>query len=186
MSKKNALCILGFFLLLAACSSGETISFKGIPFDKPGVKDALMSICQESNKEREFSRNDCSFKEGFNIVWLSYGVLPSALAVITLDKGGSLIEVEINGSKAEMLAQVETLKAKYGKPEKTIEQVTNGFGTKFDKEIFTWTDSSGSRITVESIYGKVDEGRIVIDSASSVEAKKTAEKSLIKAGKENL
>jgi hypothetical protein len=98
----------------------------------------------------------------------------------------SLIEVEIYGSKGEMLAQVEALKAKYGKPEKTTEQVTNGFGTKFDKEIFTWTDSRGSRITVESIYRKVDEGRIIIDSASSVEAKKTTEKSLIKAGKENL
>lgn len=68
----------------------------------------------------------------------------------------------------------------------TVEQVTNGFGMKFDKEIFTWTDGDGSRITVESIYSKVGEGRIVMDSASSVEAEKVAEKSLIKIGKENL
>jgi hypothetical protein len=59
-------------------------------------------------------------------------------------------------------------------------------GEKFDKDIFTWTDNRGSRITVESIYSQVDRGRIVIDSASSVAAKKAAEKLLLEASKENL
>jgi hypothetical protein len=80
MSQRKAFSILGICLLLAACGTGETISFKGVPLDQPGVKDAVK----------------------------------------------------------------------------------------------------------KSIYAKVDEGRIVIDSASPVEAKKAAEKSLIKAGKENL
>ena len=119
-------------------------------------------------------------------MWLSYGVLSHNLGWLTLGKDDSLVEIEITGSKGEMLSQVGPLNAKYGKPAKTTAQVTNGLGTKFDKEIFIWTDSRGSRITVESIYGKVDEGRIVIDSASSVAAKKAAEKSLVKAGKENL
>ena len=180
---QNALSILWICFLLAACGTGETISFKGVPLDTPGVKDAVKKICQESQSNKDDS---CSFKERRELMWLSYGVLSHKLAWLTLGKDDSLVEIEISGSKGEMLTQVETLTAKYGKPAKTTEQVANGFGTKFDKEIFTWTDSRGSRITVESIYGKVDEGRIVIDSASSVEAKKTAEKSLIKAGKENL
>lgn len=184
MSQRNAFSILGICLLLAACGTGETISFKGVALDQPDVKDALKKICQESQSNE---KNSCAFNEkGYLMMWLSYGVLSHNLARLGQGKDGSLAEVEIWGSKAEMLAQVEALNAKYGKPAKTTEQVANGFGVKFDKEIFTWTDSRGSRITVESIYEKVDEGRIVIDSASSVAAKKTAEKSLIKAGKENL
>ncbi|WP_404361602.1 hypothetical protein [Methylotuvimicrobium sp. KM1] len=183
MSQRNAFSILGIVLLLAACGTGETISFKGVPLDQPGVKDALKKICQESQNNKD---DRCSFNEPRELMWVSYGVLSHKLAWVTLGKDDSLVEIEISGTKGEMLAQVETLTAKYGKPAKTTEQVTNGFGTKFDKEIFTWTDSRGSRITVESIYAKVNEGRIVIDSASSVEAKKAAEKSLIKAGKENL
>ncbi len=183
MIRKNLLSIFGICLLIAACGTGETISFKGVPLDQPGVKDALKKICQESQSNKGDS---CSFNKRRELIWLSYGVLSHNLAWLTLGKDDSLVEIEIMGSKGEMLAQVETLTAKYGKPAKTTEQVTNGFGTKFDKEIFIWTDRRGSRITVESIHAKVDEGRIVIDSASSVEAKKTAEKSLIKAGKENL
>lgn len=182
--KQNALSILGICLLLAACGTGETISFKGVPLDQPGVKDAVKKICQENHSNEGDS---CAFKEKYRqLIWVSYGVFSNALANVTLGKDDSLVEIEISGSKGEMLAQVETLNTKYGKPVKTTEQVANGFGTKFDKEIFTWTDSRGSRITVESIYAKVDEGRMVIESASSVEAKKTAEKLLIKAGKENL
>jgi hypothetical protein len=183
MSQRNAFSILGICLLLTACGTGETISFKGVPLDQPGVKDAVKKICQENQSNKDDS---CSFKKRREMIWLSYGVLSDKLAWVTLGKDDSLVEIEIEGSKGEMLAQVETLSAKYGKPAKTTEQVTNGFGTKFDKEIFSWTDSRGSRITVESIYAKANEGRIVIDSASSVEAKKSAEKSLIKAGKENL
>lgn len=183
MSQRNAFSIFGICLLLAACGTGETISFKGVPLDQPGVKDAVKKICQESQSNED---DRCSFKKRRELMWLSYGVLSNNLAWLTLGKDDSLVEIEISGSKREMLAQVETLNAKYGKPAKTTEQVTNGFGAKFDKEIFTWTDSRGSRITVESIYNNIDEGRIVIDSASSVEAKKAAEKSLIKAGKENL
>ncbi len=183
MAPKSSLRIFGICLLLVACSNGETIFFKGVPLDQPGVKDSLKKICQEDRSNKDDS---CSFNNHRELIWLSYGVLSHNLAWLTLGKDDSLVEIEIKGSKGDMLAQVEPLTAKYGKPAKTTEQVTNGFGTKFDKEIFTWTDKRGSRITVESIYSKVDEGRLVIDSASSVEEKRVAEKSLIKAGKENL
>ena len=92
----------------------------------------------------------------------------------------------VSQNKLESNPHFLSLTAKYGKPSKKTEQVTNGLGTKFDKEIFTWSDSRGAQIAVESLYRKIDEGRIVIDSASSVAAKKAAEKSQIKAGKENL
>lgn len=183
MFQRNAASILGICLLLSACGSGETISFKGVPLGQPGAKDALKKICQESQSNKD---NSCSFKERRELIWLSYGVLSHNLAWVTLDKDDSLVEIEITGSKAEIRAQVETLTAKYGGPAKTAEQVTNGLGTKFDKETYIWTDRRGSQITVESIYEKIDEGRIVIDSASSVAAKKDAERSLIKAGKNNL
>jgi hypothetical protein len=183
MIRKNVLNIVWICSLLASCGIGETISFKGVPFDQPGVKEELKKICQENQRNKD---DRCAFKETRGLMRLSYGVLSDSLGWITLGKDDSLIQIEIEGSKADMFAQVDTLSAKYGKPEKVTEQVTNGLGTKFDKEIFTWTDSRGSRITVESIYSKVDRGRIVIDSASSVAAKKTAEKLFLKAGKENL
>lgn len=141
MINKNALSTLGICLLLAACGTGEIISFKGMPLDQPGVKDALKKVCQEDQSNKD---DRCSFNERRQLMWLSYGVLSHNLAWITLGKDDSLVEIEIMGSKKEMMAQVEALKAKYGNPEKTTDQVINGFGTKFDKEIFTWTDSRGS------------------------------------------
>jgi hypothetical protein len=143
-------------------------------------------ILLEDSKPIHAPTPDCSFKKGMNNKWFSYGFLSERPAWISIGVNDSLVEIEIMGSKEEMLGQVETLVAKYGKPSRAIQQVTNGFGTKFDKEIFTWTDSRGSQITVESVYGKVDEGRIIIESASTVAAKKAAEKSLIEVGKENL
>lgn len=183
MFQRNAVRILGICLILSACGTGETITFKGVPLDQPNIKDAVKKICQE-NQSNDDSK--CSFKNRHAMMRVSYGVLSDNLAWLTLDNNDSLVEIEILGSTGEMLAQVETLNAKYGKPSKTTEKVTNKLGTKFDKEIFTWTDRRGSRITIQSIYAKIDEGRLFIESASAVEAKKAAEKSLIKAGKENL
>ena len=134
MNQKNALSILGICVLLAACGTGETISFKGVPLDQPGVKDALKIICKENKSNDDES---CSFKYLYRSIWISYGVLTDNLAFLKFAPNGSLIEIEVLGSKGEMLAQVETLNAKYGKPAKTTEQVTNGFGTKFDKDIFS-------------------------------------------------
>ena len=127
-----------------------------------------------------------SFNKARTLIWLSYGLLSQNLAWIVLSNDDALVNVEISGSKVQMLALAEVLEARYGKPFKTTTQVENKMGTKFDKEIFVWNDSQGSRITVDSMHDKIDEGRIVIDSASSVAVKKAADKLLREAGKKNL
>jgi len=177
-----------YLLMVVQCNASEIITFKGIPFDIPGVKGALQKICQEdsSNGKTEYSEDECLFKKSKTLIWLSYGIQSKALGWITLSNDNSLLEVEIHGSKNEMLAQVEILSAKYGNPIKTTTQVENGMGTKFDKEIFTWVDSRGSRITIESMYNKIDEGRLVIESPFYVAAKKAAIKQLEEASKNNL
>lgn len=103
-----------------------------------------------------------------------------------MSSDGALVNVEIDGSKQEMLALAEALTDKYGKPVRRNEQVENGLGTKFDKDIFVWVDNQGSRITVESIHSKIDEGRVIIESAASVAAQAAAEKLLKEAAKLNL
>jgi len=166
----------------AKVSTG-TISFKGIPLNKAGVKESLQALCKEDESN---SDDVCSFKENRTLIWLSYGVLSHDLAYVTLNNDESLLSVEVYGSKGAMYSMVEVLTAKHGKPVKSKEPVENKMGTKFDKEIFVWQDKNGSRITVESIYGKVDEGRILIESAKAIALSKAAEKLLRAAGKDNL
>lgn len=166
----------------------EPISFKGIPLGEPGSIDALKQLClaNKSNNSEYSDKSACSFEKEKTLIWLTYGILGDCLAWITLSNDGALVKIEIEGDKQNILALAETLTDKYGKPTKNKDQVENGFGTKFDKEIFIWEDSQGSRITVESIYSKVDKGRVVIESASSVAAQIAAEKLLKEAAKSNL
>ncbi len=137
-------------------------------------------------KDESSGDSPCVFKERTIHLPVSYGILSKADGWLVLGDDGSLLSVQISGSKGEMLAEVEVLEAKYGKPSKTTTQVENKMGTKFDKDIFVWQDSQGSRITVESMYDKIDEGRIVIESASTVAVEKEAEKVKKKIGKLNL
>jgi hypothetical protein len=161
-----------------------TISFKGIPLGKPGVKNVLQKMC----KEKKFNSNNdrCSFKDERSQILLNYENLVDTFALVTLGSDEALIKVEIDGSKQEMLALTKTLEAKYGKPLKKNTKVDNMIGTQLDKEIFIWVDDQGSRITVESIYYFDNQGRVVIESSSSVAAQDAAEKRAKEAGKSNL
>lgn len=166
----------------------EPITFKGIPLGKPGVKDALKKMCSDNtNNNNEYSdKSACSFEKERTLIWLTYGILGNSLGWITLSSDGALMQAEIKGSKQAMLALADALTAKYGNPAKKKDQVENGFGTKFDKDIFVWVDNQGSQITVESIHSKVDEGRVIIESAASVAAQVAAEMLLKEAAKSNL
>lgn len=164
--------------------ASETILFREISLDKPGVKDALRQLCQEDESNRGDDR--CSFKERTTLIWLRYGILSHNLGRITVTSDESLSHVEIFGSKGEMLALAEVLGAKYGKAARTKAQVENKMGTKFDQDIFVWIDAQGSRITVESIHSKTDEGRVIIQSPSSVAAQDAAGKLIREVGKSNL
>ena len=117
---------------------------------------------------------------------MSYGNLGHSIAVIDLGEGESLDSVEIIESTGEMLGLAEILQEKYGTPKKITNSVKNKMGTKFDQEIFVWVDTQGNRITVESIYVKIDEGRVVIESAARVAARGIAEKVVKEVGKSNL
>lgn len=180
-------------LILSGCNSSaatrELITFKDVPLGQSGVKTLLSEICKQdaSNKPSSYSKQDrCDYQEKRNIIWLSYGNLGHTLAVIELGDGDSLDSVEITESKGAMLGLVDVLQEKYGKPKKTINSVENKMGTKFDQEIFVWLDAKGNRITVESIYDKVNQGRVVIESSARVSARGAAEKLLKEVGKSNL
>lgn len=167
----------------------ELITFKDVPLGKAEAKSALSEICRQdaSNKPNSYDKKDrCEYQEKRNIIWLSYGNLGHSLAVIELGEGESLESVEIKESKGAMLGLVEILQEKYGAPRKTTNSVENKMGTKFDQEIFVWVDAQGNRITVESIYDKIDQGRVVIESSARVAARGVAEKLLKEVGKSNL
>lgn len=182
-----------FTVVIAAPQiSNEIITFKGISLDTPNVRNSVVKLCEEdsSNRSQDIAgmhiEDKCSLTESKTLIWLNYGILQKNMAWITMDSRNSLIKIEVMGSKEEMLAQAGLLETKYGQPVKSATQVENKMGTKFDKETFIWIDSRGSRITVETMYEKVNDGRIVIESASAVALEKAAEKSLIEAGKNNL
>jgi hypothetical protein len=165
------------------------ITFKDVPLGQAGVKAALSEICKQdkSNEPSTYDKTErCEFQKKRNIIWLSYGNLGHTLAVIELGDGDALDSVEIGESKGAMLGLAEILKDKYGPPKKTTNSVENKMGTKFDQDIFVWVDAQGNRITVESIYDKIDQGRVVIESATRVAARGVAEKLLKEVGKSNL
>lgn len=165
------------------------INFKDVPLGQAGVKAALIEICKQdkSNQPSTYDKKDrCEYQEKRNIIWLSYGNLGHSLAVIELGDGESLESVELKESKGAMLGLAEILQEKYGPPKKTTNSVENKMGTKFDQEIFVWVDAQGNRITVESIYDKVDQGRVTIESSARVAARGIAEKVVKEIGKSNL
>lgn len=165
------------------------ITFKDVPLGQASAKAALVEICKQdkSNKRESWNKTEpCDYQEKRNLIWLSYGNLGHSLANIELGDGESLDSVEINESKAAMLGLAEILQEKYGPPKITTNSVENKMGTKFDQEIFVWVDVQGNRITVESIYNKIDEGRVIIESAARVVSRGIVEKAVKEVGKSNL
>jgi len=177
--------------------TNQTISFKGIPLGKPGVKDALQKMCK--GKKFNSMHDRCSFTtDESNVILLDYETLVDAIASVTLSSDGALIKVVIDGSTQEMLALAKALEKKYGEPLKKNMKVkvemgvlldTGAFvvkeaeGNQLDKDTFIWMDDQGSRITVESIYSDYNKGGVVIESSSSVTAQGSAEKREKESGK---
>ncbi|MBI5435731.1 MAG: hypothetical protein HY937_01215 [Nitrosomonadales bacterium] len=160
-----------------------TISFKGIPLGKPGVKGALQKMCMEKKFNPKNDR--CSFTDEKSMILLNYENVVDTFALVTLGSDEALIKVEINGSTPDMLALAKALETKYGKPLKEHTIVKNAIGTQQDKETFAWVDDQGSRITIESIFYDYNRGGVAIESASSVAAQDAAAKKAKAAGKSN-
>lgn len=174
----------------------QTISFKGIPLGKPGVKDALQKMCK--GKKFNSMHDRCSFADKSNVILLDYETLIDAVASVTLSGDEALVKVVIDGSTQEMLTLAKALEKKYGEPLKKHTKVkvemgvqldTGAFvvkeaeGNQLDKETFIWVDGQGSRITVESIYSDYNKGGVVIESPSPVAAQDPAAKRVKESGK---
>lgn len=170
-------------------SPNQTISFKGIPLGKPGMKDALQKMC----KGKKFnSLNDrCSFTDEKSTILVDYETLANAFALVTVSSDKALIKVVMDGSTQAMLALAKALEKKYGMPLKKNTVVKKEIGTQLDegtfvlkeaegaqleKETFVWVDKQGSRITVESIYSDFDKGGVTIESSASVAGQDTSKK----------
>lgn len=177
----------------------ETITLKGVPFDKPDSRDALLQICNDLpyNRPSTYSpEGECVFDASLRMICntmkrtnpdayakskdcvhekteltfrIEYGSLPEDLAWTTLNKEGSLLKFEMTSSKEQILRLVELIAEKYGKPLVIDKKVENKFGTKFDNQIFIWVDPQGTQLTVESMHEKINEGRVLIESASFIQ-----------------
>lgn len=169
--------------------TNQTISFKGIPLGKPGVKDALQKMCM--GKKFNSMSDRCSFTMERSMILLDYETLIDTIASVSLSSDQALVKVVIDGSTEEMLALAKALEKKYGAPlkKKSIVKIEIGTevdkgnfvvkeakGAQLDKETFIWVDDQGSRITVESIYSDYNKGGVAIESSLLVAAQDSAEK----------
>ena len=172
-----------------AQATQASINFKDIPLGRAGVKEALIELCKQDKQNLPSAyttKDSCDYSDKRNIISLSYGSLGSSLAIVDLGESDSLDSVEIRKSKLEILGLVTILRDRYGAPKKKINTVENKMGTKFDQEQFTWVDVQGNRITVESIFDKTDQGRVIIESAARVAKRGIVEMQIKEASKSNL
>ena len=171
----------------------EEMAFKGIPLDQPNQTDKLMAICAETKDNLEHTSygikfdNKCKASSNGH-VWfrVSYGPMDQASMSFKLNDVGALVNVSHTLDRHAVLALVTVLTEKYGPPKIEEDEIQNGFGNKFDRQIFSWVDQKGNHITIHSRHNKVDQGHFEIESASEVlkSVKQTIE--TISSGKERL
>lgn len=191
--------LIGLFLILAfggpafSEEAKEIITFKGISLGQPGSRQVLHELCKEnkSNLDRdpkmiELLGKPCSVEKNWIAFRVDYGNLSDIHAIFKLNENGAINQVEIEDFRNNILALVEVLESKYGKSIKSNEAVENKLGTKFDKSIFIWSDVKGNKIMVESMYKTIQKGRIVLQSAETVEVDNRLEKMIKEVGKANL
>jgi len=171
----------------------EEITFKGIPLDQPNQLESLMALCAATKDNLEQTRfgfklnNRCKRDpDGNSSFQVDYGSMNRVNMLFNTDGAGSLTKAFKTLERGEAFPLVAALTKKYGPPKIEEDELQNGFGNKFDRQIFSWFDMKGNSITIHSRYGKVDEGRFEIQSASEIlkDAKKTIE--TISAAKERL
>ncbi|MCX7239953.1 MAG: hypothetical protein NTU86_05905 [Burkholderiales bacterium] len=172
----------------------EAITLKGVPFETAGSSEAVMNLCLSPGgtyyTAEKLRKDDvwCKFNKNGQISMpgFVYGNLSDAVAHATVDSDGSLTHFDVSGSKGEMLELASLIAEKHGKPQVVDSQTENKLGTKFDKKTFTWIDQRGTRITIESIYDKIDSGRVSIDSAGRIKAIEAVQKIQKEVGKGQL
>lgn len=65
---------------------------------------------------------------------------------------------------------------KFGVPKVANDKVRNGYGTEFNLQSIVWNDQKGNRLTVYNRLSKVDEGVLLLESASQLKAEKEVSK----------
>lgn len=161
-------------------SAKEPVSLRGVLFDDVDARDALTELCVNPPQPREDLRKStiwCKFdtRGMISMPGFEFGNL-RLLSWATVNQSGALVQFESTGEKGELLKLAALLTDKYGQPQVSDSQVANRAGTKFDRKTFVWVDSRGTRLTVESIYDKIDSGRVVIESKSHQSNQEQSEK----------
>lgn len=190
---------IGAFLILAFSNSAlseeakETITFKNIPLGQSESKQVLDDLCRENKSNLEtnpvFDKllgKPCSMEGNWIVFSVDYGNLHNQPAVFKLDANGAIYQIQIEDFKNNILSLAEVLETKYGKPLKSNQSVENKLGTKFDKSVFIWSDAKGNRITIESVYENINNGRVVLDSAANVNSNTQLRKQIKEVEKNNL
>lgn len=178
-------------------SAKELITLKGVPFGKPDVIKTVENLCKSNEMLAPCSKfKNHKKNEGLiEFMTLNFGNLSAFsqrdklklfLARVEFDKEGSLVAFSMGGRTEDVRALATLLSEKYGEPLLTQLQVSNVAGNKFPKEIFSWTDEQGTKMTVETIAGKIDEGVVTIFAASFIEAEKIIDDKINERYKRNL
>lgn len=170
----------------------EEIAFKGVPLDKPDRMEDLMAICRQVKDNLESvssgykKESQCRASDGRTWFQVGYGSLEKAYLHFKLGDAGELLNVWGSLKNYEVQPLVTVLSEKYGPPKIQEEEVRNGLGNTFNKQVITWIDHNGNIILINSIYDKVDEGRFEIQSASYLKGNVDKAMQKINAGKERL
>ena len=100
--------------------------------------------------------------------------IDAKLAHLYCGFGKSVIQESSNEIIYNTLKQGFT--KKFGVPKVTNDKVRNGYGTEFNVQSIVWNDQKGNSLTVYNRFSKVDEGVIILKSASQIKAEKEARK----------
>jgi len=158
------------------------IAFRQIPLGKAGAREALQELCLQDDWN---SKSSCDFKKDNFEFSVTYGTV-RVRAAVQLGSDESLEYIVFSAPTEGLSSLVDVLKKQYGPPRMESKNFQNLFGGTFPQNTFTWTDRNENRITVNSIYGRVDRGLVEIESGVYRKQNEKAKKLIEEVGKSNL
>lgn len=177
----------------------ELITFRGVPFGKPGVKEALMKLCLEGAKGSTWLESGIQKKCGTVVGYgsydglfdygmsLSFGSLGESFIYYHLGDGEELRRLKVWGEEGRDFSSiVVVLTERYGPPKTSTTTVSNRFGSEFTNYIYSWVDDEGTSLVVETIDHKIGQGKVVFRSAADVREQEARVKANIEAAKAKL
>lgn len=151
------------------------ITLKDVKFDVPNVVPDVLKLCESKQKQDPMW---CNLSSSGEIVMsdFRYGNLNITamqrlqnIARASIGENGALVYFTLTGAKEDMIELAGILTEKHGKPLIKEELVQNNLGNKFEKKTFSWIDTHGTQLKVESIgHDNINMGRVTIESASRI------------------